>query len=56
MRRLLTLSVVFLLAGVLTPATSYAQQSLNIQLGGFVPRGEDARTSEIGRASCRERV
>ena len=45
MRRLLTLSVVFLLAGVLTPATSYGQQSLNIQLGGFVPRGEDARTS-----------
>ena len=44
MRRLLALSFVFLLAGVLTPAPSYAQQSLNIQLGGFVPRGEDGRT------------
>ena len=46
MRRLLALSVAFLLAGVLTPATGYAQQSLNIQLGGFVPRSEDARTGD----------
>jgi hypothetical protein len=44
MRRLLALSIVFLLAGVLVPATSYAQQSVNIQLGGFVPGGEDSRT------------
>lgn len=44
MRRLL--SITFVLAGVLAPATTYAQQSLNIQLGGFVPRGEDARTSD----------
>lgn len=43
MRRLLALSIVFALAGLLAPATAHAQQSLNIQLGGFVPRGEDAR-------------
>jgi hypothetical protein len=28
---------------VLTPSTSYAQQSLNFYLGGFVPTGEDNR-------------
>src|SRR5258705_12461284 len=44
MRRLL--AFVFALAGVLAPATTYAQQSLNIQLGGFVPRGEDARSAD----------
>ena len=44
MRRLLAPSIVFLLAGLLAPATTYAQQSLNVQLGGFVPRAEDART------------
>jgi hypothetical protein len=43
MRRLLLVSALFIAAGVLTPATSYAQQSFNLQLGGFVPHGEDAR-------------
>jgi hypothetical protein len=43
MRRMLGIAV-FL--GVVMPATSYAQQqSINFSLGGFVPRGEDARTS-----------
>jgi hypothetical protein len=43
MRRMLGIAV-FL--GVVMPATSYAQQqSINLSLGGFVPRGEDARTS-----------
>ena len=43
MRRLLT-SFLLIAAGVLAPATTYAQQqSFNLQLGGFVPHGEDAR-------------
>jgi hypothetical protein len=44
MRRLLLTAVMFIVGGVLAPATGHAQQSVNIQLGGFVPHGEDART------------
>lgn len=43
MRRLTVATAVFVLAGLLAPATSYAQQSLNFYVGGFVPKGEDAR-------------
>jgi hypothetical protein len=46
MRRvLLSLGIVGLVTGVLAPAPGYAQQSLNIYVGGFVPRPEDARTN-----------
>lgn len=44
-RLLLSLGVVGLVTGVLAPAPSYAQQSLNLSVGGFVPHGEDARTN-----------
>ena len=45
MRRLvLSLIVVLVVSGLAAPATSYAQQSVNFYIGGFVPRGEDART------------
>ena len=44
-RLLLSLGVVGLVTGVLAPAPGYAQQSLNLYVGGFVPRPEDARTS-----------
>lgn len=44
MRRLLTLAGVIALTGVLAaPTTSYAQQSVNFLVGGFVPRGERGR-------------
>jgi outer membrane protein W len=43
MRRLTVASVALVLAGLLLPTTSYAQQSLNFYVGGFVPKGEDAR-------------
>ena len=44
MRRLLLCLVVFLaISGILLPAPTYAQQSLNLTVGGFVPRGEDSR-------------
>lgn len=44
MRRLtLAAGLLALAAGVLAPSTSYAQQSLNIYFGGFVPTGEDGR-------------
>lgn len=46
MRRLLSLSALAFAIGVLTPATGSAQQSVNFSLGGFVPRGEDARTRD----------
>jgi hypothetical protein len=46
MRRvLLSLGIVGLVTGVLAPAPGYAQQSLNIYVGGFVPRSLDARTT-----------
>ena len=43
MRSLTVATAVFVLAGLLAPATSFAQQSLNFYVGGFVPKGEDAR-------------
>ena len=44
MRRLPALvGFVALAAGLFAPSTARAQQSLNFHLGGFVPRGEDAR-------------
>lgn len=46
MRRLLpALSLVVLVLGVVAPAPSYAQQSLNLYVGGFVPHAEDTRTN-----------
>ena len=46
MRRvLLSAAIAGLVTGVLAPTTSYAQQSLNLYVGGFVPRGEDSRTT-----------
>jgi hypothetical protein len=44
MRRLLLVSLVFVVVGVFAPAPGYAQQSFTLQLGGFVPHGEDARS------------
>lgn len=43
MRRLSLATAALVLAGLLAPATSYAQQSINLYVGGFVPKGEDAR-------------
>ncbi len=43
MRRLTVATAVFVLAGLLAPSTSFAQQSLNFYVGGFIPKGEDAR-------------
>lgn len=43
MRRLTVVTALFVLAGLVAPASSYAQQSLNFYIGGFVPKGEDAR-------------
>lgn len=44
MRRLTTtFGLLGIAALLLTPSTTYAQQSLNFHLGGFVPTGEDAR-------------
>jgi hypothetical protein len=46
MRRvLLSLGIVGLVTGVLAPAPGYAQQSINIYIGGFAPRPADARTN-----------
>src|SRR5262245_50909520 len=44
MRRLLSSAALVALVIVVAPTTSYAQQSLNLYLGGFVPNGEDSRT------------
>jgi hypothetical protein len=44
-RLLLSAAIAGAVSGVLAPAPSYAQQSLNLYFGGFVPRGEDSRTS-----------
>jgi hypothetical protein len=44
MRRLTTaISALGLAAVLLTPSATYAQQSLNLSIGGFVPAGEDSR-------------
>lgn len=45
MRRSLMLSTFVIVASVLGPATSHAQQqTFNFSLGGFAPKGEEART------------
>jgi hypothetical protein len=47
MRRLFTsLFVVALIVGFAAPSIGYAQQSFNIYLGGFVPKGEDGRSRD----------
>ena len=43
MRRLLCTCSMFALVTFVAPTPGYAQQSLNFFVGGFVPRGEDAR-------------
>jgi outer membrane protein W len=43
MRRLLSLSLMTVAFGVVPAAPASAQQSLNLYVGGFVPRAEDAR-------------
>jgi outer membrane protein W len=43
MRRLPIVAVLLLIVGLLAPTSTYAQQSLNIYLGGFAVKGEDAR-------------
>jgi len=45
-RSIVTTTVLLVLAGLLAPASSFAQQSLNFYIGGFVPKGEDARDRE----------
>jgi hypothetical protein len=49
MRRLpLALGFIALAAGLFVPSPSYAQQSINVYVGGFVPLGEDARVRTNG--------
>jgi hypothetical protein len=44
MRRFLaSLSVILAIGAFVAPAPAHAQQSLNLQIGGFVPHGEDGR-------------
>lgn len=43
MRRFVSFSVVALVLGLFVTPPASAQQSLNLYVGGFVPRGEDAR-------------
>lgn len=43
MRRLLTLAALVTAGTLIVPATSFAQQSASFYLGGFFPRGYDAR-------------
>jgi outer membrane protein W len=43
MRRLTLATAMLALFGLVAPATSYAQQSVNFYVGGFVPKAEDAR-------------
>lgn len=51
MRRLsAVVGLLVLASGVLAPSPSYAQQSLNFLIGGFVPDGEDARARTAGRS------
>ncbi len=49
-RQTLACGVLGLVVGLLTPATSSAQQSLNFYVGGFAPLGEDARVRPDGRS------
>ncbi len=46
MRRLLSFSVVALVFGFVATPPASAQQSLNLFVGGFTPRANDARTSQ----------
>jgi hypothetical protein len=47
MRRLIwTLSAVLLIVGVIDTPRAAAQQSVNLYIGGFVPRGEDSRGTD----------
>ena len=46
MRRLIVVTSVLLLTGLLAPATSYAQQSLNLYVGGFVPDDYGSRSHD----------
>jgi hypothetical protein len=43
MRRRVSLAILALVLGVFAPAIAGAQQSVSLHLGGFVPRGIDAR-------------
>jgi outer membrane protein W len=43
MRRSIVATGLLVLVSLLAPATSYAQQSINFFVGGFSPKGEDAR-------------
>jgi len=45
-RLLLSLSATALVTAFIAPGTTYAQQSVNLWIGGFAPRGEDARTND----------
>lgn len=42
-RLLLALSTILVVHALVGTTSAYAQQSLNLSVGGFVPRGEDAR-------------
>jgi hypothetical protein len=46
MRRLLTFAGILFVGTLALPTASYAQQSVNFYLGGFLPRGFDARDSD----------
>jgi hypothetical protein len=46
MRRLSIVLVLVALVTAVAPTTGYAQQSLNLYVGGFSPRGEDARNRD----------
>ena len=48
MRRLLTVLGLVTVTALAAPSSSYAQQSLNFYLGGFVPNGEDSRLQDGG--------
>jgi len=51
MRRLRFVILILVVFGsMLAAAPGYAQQSLNFSIGGFVPRGEDARTRSNGQS------
>lgn len=53
MRRLsLAAGLLALGVGVFAPSASYAQQSVNFYLGGFLPNSEDARTRQDGGRSA----
>jgi hypothetical protein len=43
MRRLLTVTAALILGTFALPSTTHAQQAVNVYLGGFFPRGYDAR-------------